>query len=69
MSKTKVSVPNITPLKAATSTSANSWQTFLLQPDLSDTHISSVSEDNALTVIVADGFGFHGDRNKRPVDF
>lgn len=28
-----------------------------------------MSEDNALTVVVADGFGFHGDRNERPVDF
>lgn len=41
----------------------------LLHSDLRDTHISSVSEDNALTVVVADGFGFHGDRNERPVDF
>lgn len=33
------------------------------------THIRGVSENDALAVIVADGFGCHGDRDKRPVDF
>lgn len=34
-----------------------------------DTHICGVSEDDALAVIITDGFGCHGDRDKRPVDF
>lgn len=31
--------------------------------------IRGVSEDNALAVIVTDGFSCHGDRDERPVDF
>lgn len=34
-----------------------------------DTHICSVSEDNPLAIIVADGLGCHGDCDKGPVDF
>lgn len=33
------------------------------------THICGVSEDDALAVVVTDGFGCHGDRDERPVDF
>lgn len=33
------------------------------------THICGVSEDDALAVVVADGFGCHGDGDQRPVDF
>lgn len=33
------------------------------------THVCGVSEDNALAVVVTDGFGCHGDRDERPVDF
>lgn len=33
------------------------------------THIRGVSEDDALAVVVADGFGRHGDGDERPVDF
>lgn len=33
------------------------------------THICSVPEDDALAVVVADGFGCHGDRYEGPVDF
>lgn len=32
-------------------------------------HICGVSEHDALAVIVADGFGRHGDRDEGPVDF
>lgn len=33
------------------------------------THICGVSEDDALAVVVTDGFGCHGDRDERPMDF
>lgn len=33
------------------------------------THICSVPEDDPLAVVVADGFGCHGDRDEGPVDF
>lgn len=32
------------------------------------THICGVSEDDALAVVVTDGFGCHGDRDERPMD-
>ena len=33
------------------------------------THICCVSEDDALAIVVTDGFGCHGDRDERPMDF
>lgn len=36
---------------------------------LRGTHICGVSEDDALAVVVTDGFGCHGNRDERPVDF
>lgn len=32
------------------------------------THICGMSEDDALAVVVTDGFGCHGHSDKRPVD-